>query len=53
MANWQTIVSALIVTSACIYIGWRAYSQLRSLINTTTKNKTPRASGCDKCPFAR
>jgi hypothetical protein len=53
MANWQLIISALIVASAFMYIGWRVYSQLRSLVNSTTKIQTPCASGCDKCLRSR
>ena len=53
MAYWQTIVSVLIVASACVYISCRIYSRLRSLLSTTTEIKTPCASGCDKCISSR
>jgi len=53
MAYWQTIISVLIVAFAGVYLGWRGWARLRSLVSKSAEIKSSCASGCGGCGQSR
>ena len=53
MADWQTIISVLIVAGAFAYIGRRIYLRLRSIAKPAAEIRASCASGCSACGLSR
>jgi len=48
MINWQSLVVGVILLAAFLYLGWRGWLRIRSLL-TTKRVTLPNCGGCSGC----